>query len=377
MIARGAGLYVHVPFCVRRCAYCTFVLTTDFASRDRYLSALRAEATLAAPPAADARFDTLYLGGGTPSTVPPRLLAALVRDLGDVFAFEPGAEITIEANPDDVTADVAATWREAGATRISLGVQSFRDAELAAIDRIHSGPDAARALDVLLDAGFDVSVDLMIGIPGQSREGLLADVDRVVGSGAGHVSIYILELDKAKPMAEDRARNPSRYLSDDAEAEAYLEAGRRLAAAGFRHDEVSSWSLPGKAARHNGKYWRRTPTLGLGVGAHELWDERRRANTSSLPAYLDAVEAGRRPTTEDRAIDPVERRREEIILGARTREGVPADRIDSWLAERGDAALREDWTAWQEAELIGLRSGRYVLSERGFLLSSEILCRFV
>lgn len=376
MNADAAGLYVHVPFCVRRCSYCTFVLTTDFAPRDRYLSALRTEAALAAGSASGARFDTLYLGGGTPSTLPAAALAALLRDLGSVFAFDSGAEVTVEANPDDVTPEAAAVWRAAGATRVSLGVQSFRDAELAAIDRIHSGADAARALTTLLAGGLDVSVDLMIGIPGQKREGLLDDVDRIAGSGAGHVSIYILELDTAKRMADDRQRNPGRYLSDDAQAEAYLEAGRRLAAAGFRHDEVSSWSRPEKAARHNAKYWRRIPTIGLGVGAHEFWEERRRANTASLPAYLAAVEAGRRPALEDRSIDAIERAREEIILGARTREGVAAASVDAWLAARADATLRDDWQAWQEAGLIERKGNCYALTERGFLLSSEILCRF-
>ena len=372
-----AGLYVHVPYCVRRCSYCTFVLTTDFSSRDRYLEALRREAELVAPEARAAVFDSLYLGGGTPSTVPPDLLAALLADLRAAFEFEDGSEITIEANPDDVTDAAAAAWREAGATRVSLGVQSFRDEELRAIDRIHTGEDAARAIDRLASAGLAMSADLMIGIPGQERGGLLADVSRLAAGPAGHVSIYILELDKAKRIAEDRRLHPGRYLTDDAQADAYLDAGRLLCDAGFRHDEVSNWSRPGSAARHNAKYWRRVPTLGLGVGAHELWDERRRANTASLGAYLDAIAHGRRPTVADRAIDDVEREREEILLAARTREGIPAERIESWLAERGDAALREDWPRWIDAGLIERRGERYALTERGFLVSNEILFRFV
>lgn len=373
----GAGLYVHVPFCVRRCSYCTFVLTTDFSSRDRYFSALRAEARMIAPEAADAPFDSLYLGGGTPSAVPPGVLASLLHDLRGTFAFAPDTEITFEANPDDVTRDAVAAWREAGATRVSLGIQALRDEELRAIERIHSAAEARRALEILLASGLAVSADLMIGIPEQPRSGFVADVEELAATPVGHLSIYALELDKAKRMAEDRRLRPKRYLSDDAQADAYLDAGERLAGAGFRHDEVSNWSRPGQAARHNAKYWTRTPTLGLGVGAHELWKERRRANSASIGAYLDALEHGRRPTVEDRAIDPVERAREEIILGARTAGGVAVERIDGWLREHADAALREDWPAWQDAGLIERRGERYVLTERGFLVSSEILCRFV
>jgi len=376
-VSSAAGLYVHLPYCVRRCAYCTFVLTTDFSTRDRYLAALASEASLAASTARGLPFDTLYLGGGTPSAVPAPQLASLIGDLLAIFPFAAKSEVTVEANPDDVAPPAIEAWRAAGVTRVSLGVQAFRDEELRAIDRIHSAEEAGRALAALLESGVDVSCDLMIGIPGQKREGFLADVERLAATDLGHVSVYILELDKAKRMAADRERNPELYLSDDAQAEAYLEAGRRLTAAGFGHDEVSNWSRPGREARHNAKYWRRVPTVGLGVGAHEFWNARRRANTASLGAYLDAISRGRRPTAEDRAIDELESQREEIILGARTRDGVAVSRVDGWLAERGDAALREDWSAWQEDGLIEKRGDHYVLTERGFLLSSEILCRFV
>ena len=373
----SAGLYVHVPYCVRRCAYCTFVLTTDFSTRDRYLTALGAEAGLLTPEVAGTTFDSLYLGGGTPSAIPAPLLASLLDDLQRSFAFSADTEVTIEANPDDVTPEAVAAWVAAGATRVSLGVQSFRDDELRAIDRIHSAADAQRALDRLVAGGLRVSCDLMIGIPGQEREGFLADVDRLAESVIGHVSIYVLELDKAKSMARDRERHPEGYLTDDEQAEAYLDASRRLADAGFHHYEVSNWCRPDQEARHNTKYWARTPTIGLGVGAHELWGERRRANTSSLGTYLDALENGRRPTTVDQPVERIEREREEIILGARTAGGVPAGRIEEWLRERADGTLRQDWAAWQDDGLIERRADRYALTERGFLLSSEILCRFV
>ncbi len=372
----AAGLYVHVPYCVRRCSYCSFVLTTDFATRDRYFDGLRTEADLAAAEAGESLFDSLYLGGGTPSSVPPGRIAALLDHLRQRFRFAADTEITIEANPDDVTAESVRAWRAAGATRISVGIQSFRDEELRAIDRIHSAEDAARALALLSADGAAVSADLMIGIPGQTIGGAVGDAARLAGS-VGHVSVYMLELDKAGRMAEDRRRRPDRYLSDDAQAEAYLEIGRVLSAAGFRHDEVSNWSRPGREARHNAKYWRRVPTLGLGVGAHELWNERRRANTASIGAYLDALSRGVRPTSSDQPVEALEREREEIILPARTRDGIAAERIERWLAERGDAPLREDWARWIEAGLIERAGDRYTLTERGFLVSNEILCRFV
>ncbi|MEO8190548.1 MAG: radical SAM family heme chaperone HemW [Acidobacteriota bacterium] len=372
-----AGVYVHLPYCRSRCEYCSFVVTTDPSSQEAYLAALDTEASLAAPEAAGVSFDSLYFGGGTPSLIPPDDLARLTARLKTLFHFRDGSEITMEANPDDVTVELAREWGAAGVNRVSLGVQSFEDRELAAVRRRHDADSARGALAVLLDSGFSVSGDLILGLPEQTAESFRASARELVRSGAAHVSVYLLETEKSKVIEEDRARRPERYLSDDAQADLWLELGALLAEAGLDHYEISNWARPGFRARHNEKYWRRAATLGLGVSAHEFWSGRRRANVSGLPAYLDRLAAGRRPTALDREIDSAEEARERIILGLRLSEGVPEPEVEAWIARDADPQLREDYDSWRAAGLLVYSEGRLRFSEPGYLVSNEILCRFV
>lgn len=371
------GLYVHLPYCLHRCTYCSFVVSTQRDTWPRYREALVREIGGAAGEAAGFPFDTVYFGGGTPSALEPETVGALLDEIGARYRLEPGAEITAEANPDDVGPELLAVWRRAGVTRLSLGVQSLHDGELRQIERRHSSVQARRAREEALASGFEVSCDLILGIPTQSQRTFLSDVEEMASCGIHHLSVYILELDKARRLARDREENPARYLSDEEQVESYLEAGAILGSAGFEHYEISNWALPGRRARHNAKYWQRTPTLGFGVSAHELWGGRRRANTDSLPAYLASVEAGERPTVLDQALDPLEVSRERILLSARTSEGIPSTELEEWFRRGGDPHLARDWESWLQEGLLERREERYVLTERGFLLSNEILCRFV
>jgi oxygen-independent coproporphyrinogen-3 oxidase len=372
----NAGIYVHLPFCAHRCAYCSFVVTTDLTRRRGYLAALEREMDLAAPEAARARFDTVYLGGGTPSLLSDGEIRSLLEALRARFAVVEGAETTLEANPEDVDRERLAQWRHGGVNRISLGVQSLVDGQLQAIERRHTAQRAREARSAAIEAGMRVSCDLILGIPGQTRESFLSDTREMAASGAGHLSIYILELDKAPRLAADRERAPGLYLTDDGQASAYAEAAELLAAEGFEHYEISNWARPGERSRHNAKYWRREPTLGLGVSAHELWDETRRANPASLPEYLRQIEAGRRASALDRPVDAIERLRERILLSARTAEGISGSDLDAWLDRSPDRQLRSDWERWEIEGLLERRGDRFVLTERGFLVSNEVLCRF-
>ena len=294
-----AGLYVHLPYCASRCAYCAFVVTTEAGSRDRYLEALETESGLLAPEAAGARFDSVYLGGGTPSLLPPAAIARLLGALRERFAVAADAEVTLEANPEDVTAGAVAGWTDAGVNRVSVGVQALSDAELSAVGRRHDAARARAALGELAGCGLSTSGDLILGLPDQTRESFLASLAGLCDAGVEHVSIYLLETEKTKTIEEDRRLHPDRYLSDDAQAELWLEMGELLASRGLEHYEISNWARPGREARHNVKYWLRSPTLGLGVSSHELWSGRRRANVSNLEQYLAALEVGRRPVVLD------------------------------------------------------------------------------
>ena len=374
-MSEPAGIYVHLPYCASRCGYCSFVVTTDASSRDAYFDALDREAGLLERETEGAAFDSIYLGGGTPSLAPPEAIARLLDTLGDRFGFLADVEVTIEANPEDVTPAALAAWAAAGANRVSLGVQSLHDAELAAVGRRHDARRARAALDDATAAGLSVSADLILGLPEQTAESFAASAAAVAASGAGHVSVYLLEVEKSPPMEADRARRPDRYLGDDAQADAWTALAEVLAGRGYEHYEISNWARPGGRARHNVKYWTRTPTLGLGVAAHELWGERRRANVSRIEDYVARVGEGRRPLALDRPVGADEAARERVFLGLRLSDGIPAAWLEPFLA--ADARLREDFEAWRGEGVIARCADRVRLTERGFLVSNEVLSRFV
>jgi oxygen-independent coproporphyrinogen-3 oxidase len=374
--SRG-GIYVHLPYCASRCGYCAFVVTTDGSTRDEYLTALEREAALVAPEAAGRRFDSVYLGGGTPSLLPQDALARLLEALRGRFAIEDGAEVTLEANPEDVTYGAARAWTGAGVNRVSVGVQSFEDAELSAVGRRHDASRARAALETLATEGVSLSGDLILGLPEQNPESFRRSVEEIGRSGADHVSIYLLEAEKSKTIEEDRRRRPERYVSDDAQAAMWLAMGDGLGAEGFAHYEISNWARPGREARHNLKYWTRKPTLGLGVSAHEFWEERRRANVATLEAYMSRLRSGARPLALDRAVDRDEAAREEIYLGLRLARGVPEERMTEQVRRSQDSRLSEDYAAWIESGVLAREAGRVRLTERGFLVSNEVMSRFV
>jgi oxygen-independent coproporphyrinogen-3 oxidase len=371
------GLYVHLPYCRSRCGYCAFVVTTDESSREQYLNALKSEARLVGPEAVHATFDSLYLGGGTPSLLPEGDLESLLEDLRAAFRFDMDCEVTLEANPEDVTVSKRNAWKRAGVNRVSLGVQSLEDAELAAVGRRHDAVGARRAIAALGGTGLSLSADLILGLPEQTRASFRRSVEAVAAAGFDHLSIYLLETEKSRAIEDDRRTRPERYLSDEDQAEAWLEAGAVLAGSGLFHYEISNWARAGREARHNVKYWKRVPTLGLGISAHELWDDRRRANVSAIPQYVAALSEGRRPTALDQPIGALEAARERIVLGLRLREGIAATELEDWIAREGDRLLNDDYCAWLDAGLLAREDGRIRFTDRGFLLSNEVLCRFV
>jgi oxygen-independent coproporphyrinogen III oxidase len=373
----NAGLYVHLPYCASRCGYCAFAVTTDGSTRGAYLEALAREIDLVVAEARGETFDTVYLGGGTPSLLPPADVAGLLESIRGAFDVAAGSEVTLEANPEDVTAKRRDAWMAAGVTRVSVGVQSFSDRELAAVGRRHDTARAREALALLAGRVPSLSGDLILGLPEQTAESFRSSTRALAESGVDHVSVYLLEADKSKALKEDRREHPERYPDDDAQAALWLELSEELRRRGFEHYEISNWARPGRASRHNRKYWERTPTLGLGLSAHELWRERRRANVASLPVYLKRLGTGERPMALDHEVGAEERESERIVLGLRLSDGVARDEVESWIARHGDARLREDWEAWREAGLLRLTADRVALTERGGLVSNDILCRFL
>jgi putative oxygen-independent coproporphyrinogen III oxidase len=373
----AGGIYVHLPYCASRCGYCAFVVTTDGSSRDAYLHAVEAEGALAAEEARDWVFDSIYLGGGTPSLLPSASIERLLSALRKSFGVAADAEVTLEANPEDVSADAARSWNAAGVTRISVGVQSLSDRELSAVGRRHDSAKARAAVSLLSASGMSVSGDLILGLPFQTAESFRGSLAGLLEAGVSHVSVYLLEVEKSRVMEEDRRLHPETYLGDDAQADVWLEMGETLASRGLRHYEISNWGEPGRESRHNLKYWTRTPTLGLGVAAHEHWAGRRRANVSALEAYVAGLAQGRRPRALDVEVGDVEAAKESVYLGLRLSEGVPRAAIETQVKSAGDDRLPADYDGWFAAGILERAGDRVRFTERGFLVSNEVLSRFV
>ncbi len=366
---RAGGLYIHLPFCASHCAYCTFVTSTEIGLLPRTLSALCRELGVLGRRAGRS-LATLYLGGGTPSLVPEALLADVFRVLDRHFPRVRGAEVTLEANPDDVTGGRAAAWARLGVNRISVGVQAFSDPVLEMLNRRHTAEQARAAVVLLQRAGFSVSLDLMLGLPGMAEGELDTTVSRVLRLRPGHISVYLLEMDKPHALAKLAARRPDLFPNADASAHQYLKVGRALVQAGYRHYEISNFALPGGQARHNVRYWLRRPVLSAGLAAHGHSGGRRWAAPDDLPAYLAAVEAGRLPRVWSRSLDPTEVMKEQIMLGLRLARGVPRERIEE--CRRAVPPFHEKIGDFLSLGLARETPGRVRLTPRGWLVSNEL-----
>jgi oxygen-independent coproporphyrinogen-3 oxidase len=345
------------------------VTSTELGLVPRTISALCRELDLMGSRSARA-LATLYLGGGTPSLVPEDLLGQIFQAIARHFPRLPDAEVTLEANPDDVTGAKAGAWARLGVNRVSVGVQAFCDPVLLTLNRRHTAVQAREAVELLLNAGFSVSVDLMLGLPGMSESDLDATVREVLRLRPGHVSVYLLETDKPHALGRLAARRPDLFPDADAAARQYLTVGRALTRAGYRHYEVSNYALPGQLARHNLRYWRRRTVLSAGLAAHGQCGRRRWAAPEELPAYLEAAEGGRLPRVWSRGLDSGEVLKERVMLGLRLARGVREELVEECMAEAPAFRGRmEDFLALRLARRSG---GRVRLTPRGWLVSNEL-----
>ena len=377
---RPLGLYLHVPFCQSRCSYCAFTTWTDRGEQqDAYFRALERELRTRC---AGETFDTVYFGGGTPSLPEPSLLAGALDAVRDVAAIAPGAEITLEVNPESCDARRAAAWREAGFDRASVGVQSFDPKVLQVAGRLHGPGGPPRAVSALRDAGFaNVSVDLIAGLPHETVETLRDSRRRALELEPEHVSLYLLELDeagKASPLAAAVRAGRERAASDDEMADWYEESRAALEAAGLPAYEISNFAKPGRESRHNLKYWRCEPFLGAGVAAH--WQARdgvRRANLAGFEGWLAAVaERGEGESPETRGAAAADRAQDRVMLGLRLAEGVSLSDVER--EHPGTRARFEPLLEAHEASRLVARAGdRWTLTVRGALLSNEVFADVV
>ena len=321
------GIYLHIPFCEAICNYCNFnreLVRTGM--KRRYIEALAREIESAGD---GGRADSVFFGGGTPSVLDPADVRTLIARCRSSFALDPAAEITLEANPETASRPRLEGYRSAGVTRLSLGVQSFRDAELRRLGRVHTAARAVEAFRSARAAGFDdVSVDLMVWLPEQTPEDWRETLDVLLRLDPGHVSFYLLELYPNAPLREDMARGGWAQAPDDVAAGMYDEALDRLEAAGYRQYEISNAARPGRRCRHNLKYWSDGAWVGFGCGAHSTRDGRRWRNMSETVSYVERVAAGASPVAQRTALSTEDRATDALFLGLRLTEGVDVAAVE-------------------------------------------------
>jgi oxygen-independent coproporphyrinogen-3 oxidase len=345
--AARAGLYVHVPFCAARCAYCDFSSgAISGADAERWLAALEREVDQRAPSAAGLVFSSVFLGGGTPSTLAPEQVGRLFRALRGGFAVAPDAEITLEANPESVEARRLAAWREAGVNRLSVGAQSFHADELARLGRIHPAGRPAEVFALARSHGFRrLSLDLMFGFPGQTLERWGATLERALELEPEHVSAYALSPEPGTRLGDAVLAGTAPVSQDEEQAEAYGLFLERAARAGLESYETSNVCRPGAEARHNLVYWLRRPYVGLGPSAHGLVGGARYGNLRDFERWAVALESGGSPEAEREVESAAAAAREVLLLGLRLTTGVRRGDYEPELwevvARRYGAALAE------------------------------------
>lgn len=381
------GIYVHVPFCTHRCWYCDFNTYSGLDHlQEAYMRALVTDAreacSLPVPLEHRPRVTSVFVGGGTPSRVRTEALVEVLDAIREAWDVAPGAEVTVECNPEDAVPEKLEAYREAGVTRLSFGVQSLDDALLARLGRVHDAACAVRALRTAREVGFEsVNGDLIFGIPGEDDERWLASLDGLLSCGVSHVSAYGLTYEEGTPLHSWRRLGKITPVPEDDVARRWETADRVLGEAGFDRYEISNWARPGEASRHNRLYWACGEYLGIGAGAHSHVtgpEGSVRSWTVKAPErYVRAVESGGRPEAGRETIDADGRAAEVLFLGLRRRDGVTAEAFRALTGRDLGAVFGEELDALAGRGLLEWGRWGVRLTDGGTLLANEVVTAFV
>ena len=396
--ARGAlespiSLYVHIPFCLSKCSYCDFNTYEGIEGlMPSFVDALETEIKLWGQRLQRPSVSSIFFGGGTPSYLPADSICRLLEGLNSATRIEPTAEITLEANPDDLNLEKVNAWLNAGFNRISIGVQSFDDFFLSALSRRHTADDATRAVAIARANGFsNINIDLMFGLPNQSLQVWERTLERAVELGIVHLSLYGLQIEPGTPLHRDVQNGTVSTPDDDLAAEMYEIAIDRLDQAGYEHYEISNWARPGYRSKHNLAYWLNRSYLGVGPGAHSSLMGKRFANMKSPRGYTLKMSTAALTdetdtlaiTKDEFAIDFVETTSlsmsmsETMMLGLRLSEGVSNADFETRFELPMDAVYGPEIDELTASGLIERRDGTIRLTRRGKLLGNEVFERFI
>lgn len=354
------GIYLHIPFCRKACTYCDFHFSTSTQAKERVLNAMALELEQRAAELSGT-VDTIYFGGGTPSLLEPAEIARFMRDIHARSAVAPDAEVTLEANPDDITAERLAAWKDLGVTRLSLGTQSFREERLRFMGRAHTADQALRSIALIAKAGFTSwTIDLIYGLPQMSLAEWDEQLSIALDHGMPHLSAYCLTVEARTALAHQVAKGAV-HMPEDADQSAQLDRlMTRMEAAGLVHYEISNFGLPGHFSRHNSSYWDGVHYLGIGPSAHSYNGATRRWNVANNIRYAKAVETGE-PYWESETLNAAQRTNELLLTGLRTLAGVALNKLELDAL----AINRSSFEQHLAKGLLLVQDGRLVLTKAG------------
>src|SRR5262245_35268866 len=376
-----AGIYIHIPFCATRCHYCNFATggyESDLARR--YTAAVRDEIGRADIPTKPTmrRVDTIYFGGGTPTTLTVGQISSLIETCRRRFDVAPDAEITAEANPGSISQNYLEELRSAGVNRQSFGVQSFDDGELRMIGRTHSAQDAREAVRMARAAGFaNVSIDLIAGLPEQKMETWRRNLDEAFALAPDHLSVYLLELYKDAPLLHRINRGELRAIDEDLTVEMYFVLMDEAERHGFVHYEISNWARPGFESRHNLKYWTGAPYWAFGVSAAGYDGQTRWSNTRNIHEYLQKIESGQSPVVERIELEDEGRQSENRILRVWWKDGIELSEHRGRYGMNVAECYDPERVRLLDAGLVQLDGSSLKIWRAGAVLSNEVFAAFV
>lgn len=362
---RPMGIYIHIPFCNKKCDYCDFVsYSMDRKAQEQYLAALFAEIDLVKDRFLDRTFDTIYIGGGTPSIVFEGFIAALARKIYSSFHIEPKAEFTIEVNPSSFTREKFFEYAEAGINRISVGVQCLDSRVLANHGRIQSVDSIKETFDLLKQSQFsNVNGDVMIGLPGQSTQSVLDTINFLIKHRVKHISLYSLQVEKHTYLYDKWRRGKIKLPSEEDVVKIYKQANKLLKKNGFIRYEISNFAKPKYESKHNMKYWDESEYLGLGVSAHSFIDGYRYYNTKRLDTFIEHMQDGGTPVYSKEYLTDSKRKTERIMLSLRTNKGLDLNKFKQ--------DFNEDLMLTKTAEIIKLKEHGMITIDKGIMKIAE------
>ena len=363
-----AGLYFHIPFCKRVCAYCDFYKSVELDRMEPLAEAMRRELEARRDYLGGEPVRTRYFGGGTPSLCPPETIGGLLARAAELFDCSAVEETTLEANPDDLTPAYLEALRRTGIDRLSIGIQSFDDACLKLMNRRHTAAQAIGAVRAAQRAGFgNITADLIFGIPGFGGDSLKRSLDGMLSLGVQHISAYHLTIEPDTAFGRRAARGEFRVVEEEVSEEEFLTVHQTLTAAGFEHYEVSNYALPGFRARHNASYWHGTKYLGIGPAAHSFDGEERHWNACSVEKYIAGAPAGKEVLTQR------DRFNEYVMTALRTAEGIDLEEAAARFGAKRLARMQEEAAPFLRSGTLRIDRGRMALPPEKFLISDAVI----